>query len=113
MLPGGMSAPRSGHFGKCDVFTIVNVEGGAVKSAELLKNIDHAEGGCMAAVNLVASQGIDALIVGGIGPRPLSGFAAAGIKVFRGAGATVGECVDAFLKGKAPLMTEEHTCRGH
>ena len=31
MNPGGLDAPRSGHFGHCDVFTLVHVEDGAIK----------------------------------------------------------------------------------
>lgn len=49
--PGGLEAPRAGHFGHCEVFTLVRVEEGKATD----------------------------IVVAGIGRRPLLGFQEAGI----------------------------------
>ena len=79
---GGLDGIRSGHFGHCDVFTVIDCENGEIMDVTTLKNVDHSQGGCMVPVNLLAQNNVDALLVGGIGMRPLMGFRQAGIKVF-------------------------------
>ena len=79
---GGMGGTRAGHFGHCDVFTIVDVENCKMKEIYILKNMDHMQGGCMVPVNLLSENRVNAIIVGGIGMRPLMGFKQMGIAVF-------------------------------
>ena len=79
---GGLDGTRSGHFGHCDVFTFVDVENGKIKDVSILQNQGHAQGGCMVPVNLLSENRVNALIVGGIGMRPLMGFRQAGIDVY-------------------------------
>ena len=79
---GGISGVRSEHFGHCDVFTLVDVEKGEIKSEATLDNISHGQGGCMVPVNLLAQNDVNAIIVAGIGIRPLTGFHNAGIEVY-------------------------------
>ena len=79
---GGLDGMRSGHFGHCDVFTFVDVEDGEIKEVSVLQNQEHAQGGCMVPVNLLSDNRVTALIVGGIGMRPLMGFKQVGIDVY-------------------------------
>ena len=79
---GGMNGTRSGHFGHCDVFTLVDVEDSEIKNISILQNQEHVQGGCMVPVNLLADNQVTALIVGGIGMRPLMGFRQVGIQVY-------------------------------
>ena len=79
---GGLDATRSGHFGHCDVFTFIDVENGEIKEISTIENQEHVQGGCMVPVNLLAGHRVSALIVGGIGMRPLMGFKLAGIDVY-------------------------------
>jgi len=79
---GGLSGIRSQHFGHCDVFTLIDVENGTVKGESILNNEGHEHGGCMVPVNLLASNKVNAIIVSGIGRRPLEGFQNAGIDVY-------------------------------
>ncbi|MCP3940439.1 MAG: dinitrogenase iron-molybdenum cofactor biosynthesis protein [Desulfobacteraceae bacterium] len=79
---GGLDGTRSGHFGHCDVFTLVDVEEGKIKDVAILQNQEHVQGGCMVPVNLLSENRVTALIVGGIGMRPLMGFKQAGIDVY-------------------------------
>jgi len=79
---GGLKGTRAGHFGHCDVFTFIDVENGEIKEVTTLSNLEHAQGGCMVPVNLLADNRVNALVVGGIGMRPLMGFRQVGIDVF-------------------------------
>jgi predicted Fe-Mo cluster-binding NifX family protein len=111
--PGGLEAPLGAHFGHCDLYTLVSVEGGEVKEVRVVPNLPHHQGGCMAPVQYLADHGVKALIAGGMGLRPLMGFNQVGIDVYYGGGATsVGEAVSAILQGKLPQFGQEHTCGG-
>ena len=111
--PGGLDSPLGAHFGHCDLYTIVTVENGQVGDVNVIPNVPHNQGGCMAPVQYLAQKGAKTLIAGGMGLRPLMGFNQVGITVyFGGNAATVGEAVDAFLKGQLPHFSQEHTCGG-
>jgi predicted Fe-Mo cluster-binding NifX family protein len=111
--PGGMDAELSGHFGHCDVFTLVTLDAGKIESVALQQNVPHEQGGCMAPVNLLAQCGARALIAGGMGMRPLMGFNSVGIDVFFNNGLTsVEDAVAAFASGALPRFTQDDTCGG-
>lgn len=112
--PGGLSAPISAHFGHCDVFTLVDVDGTDIRDVRLLPNPGHEHGGCLGPVNLLQGEGVDTLIAGGMGPRPLAGFQQAGITVFfREETTTVQEAVAALVSDGLRQFGEAHTCGGH
>ena len=109
-LPGGLDALRAGHFGRCACFTLVDVAGGEVKEVEVLQNAPHVEGGCMAPVLVLAEHNVNAIVVQGIGGRPLMGFNQVGIAVLAGQGADVRTTVDACLRGGLTEVGMEHAC---
>jgi predicted Fe-Mo cluster-binding NifX family protein len=109
--PGGIDALRAGHFGHCACFTLVDIDGGQVGEVEVLQNAPHVEGGCMAPVMVLAEHNVDAIVVQGIGGRPLMGFNQVGIHVLRGVGEDVRSTVDAFLAGGLPEFGMEHACQ--
>lgn len=112
-MPGGMEAPLGQHFGHCDLYTVIEIENGEIGKVATLPNVPHQQGGCMAPVNHLAQNGVNVLIAGGMGLRPLMGFNQVGIKVFFGNGApTVGEAVQALIDGKLTEFTPQHTCGG-
>ncbi len=112
--PGGLEAPLDDHFGHCEVYTLVEVDGERTTLLGTLPPVPHGNGGCLAAVDHLARKGVKALIAGGMGLRPLQGFQKAGIAVFRGAGQTsVREALDAFRRGELTPFTGDHTCKGH
>lgn len=111
--PGGLDAPLGAHFGHCDLYTLVTAENGEVSKVNVIPNVPHQQGGCMAPVQHLSANGVTQLIAGGMGLRPLMGFNQVGIQVFFGGGAqTVGEAVQAMLAGKLPEFKQEHTCGG-
>ncbi len=100
---GELDGQRSGHFGHCDVFTFVDMEGGAIKNVSTIQNQSHVQGGCMVPVNLLAGHKVKALIVGGIGMRPLMGFRQVGIDVYYNAErAEINSVVEDLIAGKLP-----------
>lgn len=113
MNPGGLAAPASAHFGHCDLYTLVEVEGDQVKSVTTMANPPHQEGGCLAPVGLLAQRGVQKLLAGGMGRRPLMGFQEAGIEVLITEGeGRVGEAVEAYLDGRLPTFTMDSVCGG-
>jgi predicted Fe-Mo cluster-binding NifX family protein len=112
-LPGGLEASRAGHFGRCACFTLVDVAGGEVKEVEVLENAPHVEGGCMSPVLLLAEHNVDAVVVNGIGGRPLMGFNQVGITVLAGSGDDVQTATDAYLAGELPVVGFEGACSHH
>jgi len=112
-MPGGLDAAVGQHFGHCDIYTIIEAKGEEIIAVRTLPNVPHQQGGCMAPVNHLATNGVNVLIAGGMGMRPLMGFQQVGVKVYMGAGApSVGHAVQAFLAGRLPAFSTEHTCGG-
>ena len=102
---GGLEGERSGHFGQCDSFTLVEIREGAVGSVRVLENPPHEHGGCLRPVEILSANGVTALVVAGIGGRPLAGFAQAGIDVyFDDVRPGIGEVVEAVAAGTVPLI---------
>lgn len=111
--PGGLGALRSGHFGHCEVFTLVHIENGEIQDVAIVHNPPHVQGGCQAPVNVLRSTGANAIIVGGIGMRPLMGFRQVGIDVYYGPdGDTVGTVINQLLQGNLQLISDHQVCGG-
>ena len=110
-LPGGLQARRSGHFGRCECFTLVDVVDGEVGEVEVFQNAPHTEGGCMAPVLVLAEQNVNAIVVDGIGGRPLMGFNQVGIAVHAGLGPDVQTAVAAYIQGALPVVGLEGACQ--
>ena len=111
--PGGLEAPVSAHFGHSECYTLITVEKNQITAVEIISNVPHAQGGCMAPVRYLAHKGATALIAGGMGQRPLAGFNQNGINVYYdGKAQTVGQALDALLNGNLSLFNQNHTCGG-
>ncbi len=110
---GGLDGERAGHFGHCDVFTFVDVEDGEIKNVSTLENQGHVQGGCMVPVNLLAGHNVKALIVGGIGMRPLMGFKQVGIDVYHdGERVEIKPVVEDLIMGALPEIRQDQVCGG-
>ena len=80
-------------------------------SVEVVHNAPHDEGGCMAPVLMLAEHNVTAIVVDGIGGRPLMGFNQVGIDVHAGVGADVQTTVHAFIEGVLPVVGLEGACQ--
>ena len=65
----------------------------------------------MAPVMLLAQHGVDAIVVDGIGGRPLAGFNQVGIAVHAGSGQTVEHSVRAFALDTLPCVDPGSVCQ--
>lgn len=111
---GGLEAERSGHFGHCDCFTLIDIVDDAIGEVRVLPNLPHEHGGCLRPVQLLADEGVNALLAAGMGARPLAGFAEAGIAVFfDDTTPMVGDAVRLVIDGSAGVMDARHVCGGH
>lgn len=113
MKDGGLDGLRAGHFGHCDVFTLVDVKDGQIVEVKTVNNMEHVQGGCMVPVNLLASHKVNALIVGGIGMRPLMGFKQVGIDVYHDSERLdIRPVVDDLIAGKLNQIKDDQVCGG-
>ncbi|MBT3361127.1 MAG: NifB/NifX family molybdenum-iron cluster-binding protein [Rhodospirillales bacterium] len=111
--PGGLTARLSPHFGHCEPFTLVTVDGDQVTDVLVVPNTGHAKGGCLEPVLFLSEKGACVLIASGMGMRPLSGFLDAGIMVLHDGGAqTVGDAISEMARGQLQSFNSERTCGG-
>ena len=91
----------------------VDVEGGEIKQVTTIPNGEHVQGGCMVPVNLLASHNVKALIVGGIGMRPLMGFKQVGVDVYHDeTRPQIRPVVEDLIEGKLPMISDDQVCGG-
>ena len=112
--PGGLEAQRSDHFGHCDLFTIIDIKDSAISNVSSVSNKEHKAGGCMVPVALLRDQGVDAIVVGGIGARPLQGFNEVGISVYfadRNNVQNVQKVAEGMIAGQFPIIQPDQTCQ--
>ena len=67
----------------------------------------------MVPVNLLAEHHVNALIVGGIGMRPLMGFRQVGIDVYHDATRPeIKPVVEDLIAGNLPIISDDQVCGG-
>lgn len=111
---GGLTAPRSAHFGHAASFTVVDVVEGQIAGSSVLVNPPHEHGGCGQTVRLLADNGVSVAIVVGMGGGPLSMMQSAGmLPMFDDVSPTPAEAVMAYLAGTLAPFGGKHTCSGH
>ncbi len=109
--PGGLEAARSGHFGRCPCFTIVDVVDDAIVGVRAVANPRHEGDGCITPVLTLGENLVDVVIVAGIGRRPLLTCLQAGIRVFAGEDRPdVRSVVEAFLEAELMPVGPDATC---
>ena len=106
------------HFGRTESFKVYEVEDGNVVSSEVIGSNGIGHG---ALAGLLAEQGIDVLICGGIGGGAQAALDEAGVELCSGAEGDADQAVEAYLKGELVSTGvncdhhhgEEHSCRDH
>ncbi len=110
---GGLDGLRSEHFGHCESFTLIDVKDGEISEVTTAANGEHQEGGCMVPVNKLAGLNVSALVVAGIGMRPLLGFNQVGIEVYIDQiNPQIKPVVDDLIAGNLSVITPGQTCGG-
>jgi ATP-binding protein involved in chromosome partitioning len=94
------------HFGHCQEFALVEIEGNEISKKEMLVPPPHEPG---VLPSWLHELGADVIIAGGMGQRAVSLFQERGIKVVTGAPTlTPEELVDSYLNNT--LMTGTNLC---
>ena len=96
----GLDAPVAGHFGHSPFFTLVDLEGDEVRAVQVVANpyITGHEPGQVPA--FVQSQGVQAMVTGGMGARAAAFFEEYSIAPVTGAVGTVREALESFQRGE-------------
>jgi predicted Fe-Mo cluster-binding NifX family protein len=109
----GLDSIRSGHFGHCPYFTIVEYDDtGAITGVESVKNVDHDENGCGGVIQYVLGLNVDGILTVGMGRPPLMAFTNQGVTVYsERQTANVGQVAKLFGEGRVQRMSPESACR--
>ena len=96
----GLESDVCAHFGSCEYFTIIDLDGEAIKSVEAVNNgSPGAEHNCAAPAIVLKSHDVNVVLVSGIGGRPLMSLNEQMIKVFAGAVGKVSDAVEDYHDG--------------
>lgn len=105
------------HFGKTETFRVYETDDGQVTGSALLASGETGHG---ALAGLLAENGVDVLICGGIGGGAMAALEEQGIEVCAGASGDADAAVEAYLKGELASAGvncshhgEGHSCGGH
>ena len=113
LVPGGPDAAPNAHFGRCLVYTLARVVDGKIIEIDVRPNPMHHGGDCAGPVQALLGLGVNTLLAGGMGMRPLQALQAAGIAVYYNANLpTVADCLNAFAAGRLVPFGPGHLCQG-
>ena len=96
------------HFGKTESFKVYEVEDNKVVSSEVIGSNGTGHG---ALAGLLAEQGVNVLICGGIGGGAQTALTEAGIELCAGAQGNTDQAVESYLKGE--LVSSGVNCDHH
>lgn len=114
IFPGGLDVSVSPHFGQCDVYTLINVKHSHIEGVTIIPSLPHQHGGCLEPVRMLADRKVTAIVVGGMGMRPLMGFSDVGIRVYQAdTRLSVLDAVISVLDGSSREFKPAHACGGH
>lgn len=109
--PGGLEAEISPHFGRCDVFTVVEIKEGKVVEVSAVKNQSSHFGFEKTPAEILASSKVDAILTQGMGPKAMQLFANSGIAIYMTSARRVEDAVRELIENKAKLASLEDACR--
>ena len=99
------------HFGSAPAFIIVDTELNQVSAVDN-SNATHVHGACNP-VAALGGNGIDALVVGGIGAGAIMKLNALGVKVYNAGASTVNENIVLLKDNRLHELSMEDSCRSH
>jgi predicted Fe-Mo cluster-binding NifX family protein len=111
MNNSGLTSDMCAHFGSCEYFTIIDVSNGKPKEVSALSNASpDGVHNCAAPAELLKNNKVDAVIVSGIGGKPLVSLTSKGIRVFGGAFGLVSDALNDYASGTLEELSEKGTC---
>jgi len=107
----GLESDVCFHYGSCEYFTIVDVSDKNIESVKTISNLSpEIEHNCAAPSKILESHNVNAVLVAGIGGRPLMSLAEKNIKVFAGITGKVSNAVDDYNNGLLQELSMNGTC---
>jgi predicted Fe-Mo cluster-binding NifX family protein len=110
MGESGMQEAICQHFGRAPTFTIIDVDSGDIK---VLPNVSEHMGGTGLPTETIFAEGVQVMIVGGLGPKAVQAFNQAGVEVFVGAAGTVKDAIDDWRAKMLKRADLDNACREH
>lgn len=111
MNDSGLESDVCYHYGSCEYFTIVDVEDKDIESVKTISNLSpEIEHNCAAPSKILESNNVNAVLVAGIGGRPLMSLAEKNIKVFAGITGKVSNAVEDYNNGLLQELSMNGTC---
>ena len=109
----GLESMRSGHFGHCAYFTIVEYDDDMnIVGVESVKNVDHDEFGCGGVIDYVLGLDVDGILTVGMGMPPLMRFTSNGVTVYSERTEPIaGKVAELFAQGKVDVMDPNAACQ--
>lgn len=98
----------SSHFGKCENFTIVEIENAEVKGKSIINTAGNQHG---LLPGFLASQDVKLVIAGGMGEGARQNLIANDIEIISGVSGNIDEVISAYLNGS--LISNDAGCSGH
>lgn len=96
------------HFGKCENFTIVEIENSQVKSKVIINTLGNQHG---LLPTFLASHSVNVVIAGGMGEGAKQNLIANSIEIIAGVSGNIDEAIDAYMNGN--LKSNDIGCSGH
>ena len=100
------------RFGRCQYFLFIDSDTQAFEAVEN-PNIGASGGAGIQSAQLVANNGVEALITGQVGPNAFTTLQAAGIKILTGASGKVREVLEKYQKGQISSSAQGPTVKAH
>lgn len=98
------------HFGHCEAFTIVTIEGNSV--VDRMRLVPPPACGCKSnLVSTLTDMGVSVLLAGGMGEGASRLLGQNGIKTVRGASGSVDDAILAYMAGR--LIDDGNVCQTH
>jgi predicted Fe-Mo cluster-binding NifX family protein len=111
MTDGGLESDMCAHFGSCEYFTLVDIANGKPGDVNSVSNASpDGVHNCAAPAELLKDRKVDAVIVSGIGGRPLVSLTSKGIRVFGGAFGRVSDALQDYASGALNELSDQGTC---
>jgi len=110
-VPGGLDATISPHFGRCEIFTVVEIRSGKIENVSTVENQGSHLGFGPTPAEILASKSVDAILAQGMGPKAMQLFAQKGVAVYMTSAKTVREAINELVENRAKLASLEDACK--
>jgi len=106
----GLQEQVGEHFGRVPTYTLFDTENNSVRTIE---NTTLHTGGAGYAPDMLAKEGVNVMLCGGMGRRAIELFEQHGIMAYVGAKGTVEQTLQMHREGELTPATSETACAQH